>query len=46
MSKWTNTPEYAFYKASDIYHEQMILNNLKKADLTLNPVETIINVRN
>lgn len=46
MSKWTNTPEYAFYKANDIYHEQMILNNLKKADLTLNPVETIINVRN
>lgn len=33
-SKWTNTPEYAFYKASDTEHEKIIIDNLLKADLS------------
>ena len=33
MSKWTDTPEYAFYKA-DAEHEKIILSILSKADKT------------
>ena len=33
MSKWTNTPEYAFFKVSDAKHRQQILDVLAKADM-------------
>ena len=33
-SKWVEgRPEYAFYKAEDVEHEQIILNTLRKADM-------------
>ena len=35
MSKWTNTPEHAFYRAIDEYHENIIVDNLRKADLEI-----------
>lgn len=34
MSKWTNTPEHAFFKVSDDKHRQQILSELAKADKT------------
>ena len=33
MSKWTNAPEYAFFKVSDAKHRQQILDVLAKADM-------------
>lgn len=35
MSKWTNTPEYAFFKVSDDIHRQHILEELDKVDMAV-----------